>query len=522
VSASDAQVFGEDGSELRLLGWNVSTRYLAIAVDSLIGLMMLPFNVGHLGKSAYGLWALTASVTVYFSVLDLGFGGALIKFVAQYRALKQRDALNEILSTMFVVFSLIGTVAFIATCILVWQVDNIFNISPDQVSTGRHLLFTIGSYVAIRFCCNIYGTVVYGFQRYYLNNLWSIFISVVVALVNVYVLTHGHSLTTLVISTTTVRVLALGGFVWNAYRAYPGLVVRPRLFRKARLREVTSFSLYILILDWSAKLNYSADAMVIGATLTTSAVAIWTLGQRMAEVVQQLSYQLTTALFPLVVDSDAAQRHERLRLILTQCTRWSLALAVPLCIGLSIMARPVIEAWVGPSFEESVIVARLLLAVVLVKVGNGSAAMILRGAGGHKLQAYANAITGIVNIGMSLALVHSLGLVGVALGTLIPVGVSAAFVLFPAACRRVGMPVAQAVREGIWPALWPAVGLCASLWVGQFFEPTRLSALALDLIVAGLVYEALFLIGIPVHERRLYWAKLMEILRRRRRVAVAA
>ena len=33
---------------------------------------------------------LTASMTAYFSVLDLGYGGALVKFVAQYRAQARR------------------------------------------------------------------------------------------------------------------------------------------------------------------------------------------------------------------------------------------------------------------------------------------------------------------------------------------------------------------------------------------------------------------------------------------------
>ena len=33
---------------------NVSTRYLAIGVESILGLVVLPFNVAHLGASAYG------------------------------------------------------------------------------------------------------------------------------------------------------------------------------------------------------------------------------------------------------------------------------------------------------------------------------------------------------------------------------------------------------------------------------------------------------------------------------------
>ena len=69
---------------------NVSTRYLAYLVDAVLGLVMLPFNLAHLGMAAYGLWMLTTSFTTYFAMLDLGYGGALVRFVAQYRA--RRDA----------------------------------------------------------------------------------------------------------------------------------------------------------------------------------------------------------------------------------------------------------------------------------------------------------------------------------------------------------------------------------------------------------------------------------------------
>ena len=75
-----------DEGETLTVARNVSTRYLAIGVEAILGLVILPFNVAHLGTAAYGLWMLTASVTTYFSVLDLGYSGALVKFVAQYRA----------------------------------------------------------------------------------------------------------------------------------------------------------------------------------------------------------------------------------------------------------------------------------------------------------------------------------------------------------------------------------------------------------------------------------------------------
>ena len=97
--------FHSNDHSLRLVAWNVSSRYLAILVDTLIGLVMLPFNVSHLGPTAYGLWLLSASVTAHFSILDLGYGSSLIKFVAQYRAHRSVQAMNEVTSTLFFVFA---------------------------------------------------------------------------------------------------------------------------------------------------------------------------------------------------------------------------------------------------------------------------------------------------------------------------------------------------------------------------------------------------------------------------------
>ena len=50
------------------------------------------------------------------------------------------------------------------------------------------------------------------------------------------------------------------------------LSVRPSLFRITRRREVSGFSLYI---DWSNRLNFATDMIVIGAFMSPAAVALW-------------------------------------------------------------------------------------------------------------------------------------------------------------------------------------------------------------------------------------------------------
>ena len=103
AQAADATWTEADDRPFATLARNITTRYVAIAVELVIGLVMLPFNLHHLGQEAYGLWMLTASVTIHFSILDMGFGGALVNFIARYRAHRDTAALNEIASTTFTV-----------------------------------------------------------------------------------------------------------------------------------------------------------------------------------------------------------------------------------------------------------------------------------------------------------------------------------------------------------------------------------------------------------------------------------
>src|SRR6185369_10428562 len=138
--------------------------YLAIGIDMLIGVVMLPFNMSHLGQSTYGLWVLVASVTMYFSVLDLGYGVAQVKFASEYRARRDREGLNQIVSSLFLVFCIIGLMAFAVGSFLALNLERFFNITPAQAEIGRQVLLIISAYLALAFPASVFGGIVNGFQ----------------------------------------------------------------------------------------------------------------------------------------------------------------------------------------------------------------------------------------------------------------------------------------------------------------------------------------------------------------------
>jgi Na+-driven multidrug efflux pump len=168
----------------------------------------LPFNVTHLGPAAYGVWLLAASVTIHFSVLDLGFGGAFVRFVAQYRARRNPRGLNEIASTLLFVYAAVGCLAYLVVMLVAANLDALFRVTAEQASLGRWLLLIIGVQVALNFPFSVSGGVVNGFQRYNVNAGVAIGSSVAVAAVNVAILTAGYGLVPLVLATTSVRIAA--------------------------------------------------------------------------------------------------------------------------------------------------------------------------------------------------------------------------------------------------------------------------------------------------------------------------
>ncbi len=517
----DKTAWHDDGRQFGVLAQNMAGRYLAIGTDILIGLVLLPHNVAHLGKSEYGLWMLVASVTTYASLLELGYGGALTKYVARYRALRDPLALNQIVSTTLALYTGIGLVVYAVAVGVAFNLDHLFNISAAQAATGRTVLLILGAYVAATFAFRPFGTIPAGFQRTHWSSFVSVGTSAAVAVVNVAVLAAGYGLVPLVAAITIVRALGLFAYRAVAYYTFPALQVRFAHVRLDRLRELTGFSVYMLLLDVGWKMSFSSPPVIIGAILGSAAVASWTVAERLGQAALRMTNQMNDALFAVIVDSDA-RRAERLRTILVQGTRMSLASVIPVGGGMALLAHPVVMAFVGSEFSDAVAAVQALALMVIVRGGFATSLTMLKGAGGHRVATVGSLAQAAATVVLGALLVGPLGATGAALGLAVPVAAVHLALFLPAACRLAGVPVEAVLRQGVWPAVWPAGGAAAvffalrgafgsGLWPGLFY-----------LAAAVLVYLAGFALAIGPVDRRFYGSKLREVARWRRSVGVPA
>lgn len=487
---------------LLTLARNVLTRYILIIVNVLIGLILLPFNVRYLGEASYGLWMLTTTVAAYFMMLDLGYAGAIVKFVAEFRARKNVRALNEVLSTMAYVFSALGLLSLVLAAFAAVALPHVFNLAPEQVGVGRLILLMSALQVALYFHFSIYGGVVSGFERYSINNVVGTIFNIATAAVNVLVLWLGYGLVELVAATTAMRVAPLWFYRRNAFKVFPELRIRRSYIRRDRLRELSGFSIYLAVVDWSGRLTYTTDTFYVGIFLNTAAVGVYAVAQRLSEAVLSLTHQLHTVMMPAVVHRAVDAAPDRQQALMVRATRFQLAIAMCLAGGVAAVADVLIRTWFGGGLEGSVPVTQLLCLVAVLRAWTAMPGTVLQGTGHARYVAVASSWAAAANLILSIPFLLMWGLVGVALGTAVAAAIGAAIV-FPRACRVVELSLFDGFRRIVWPTAWPAVAVVAALVLTKQSVPGGFLPVLGHLGLGGLAYIGLFfLFGIDRDERR--------------------
>ncbi len=80
-----------------------------------------------------------------------------------------------------------------------------------------------------------------------------------------------------------------------------------------------------------------------------------------------------------------------------------------------------------------------------------------------------------------------------------------------------GLPLSRAVAQSILPAVWPALAVAGLLAFTRHISSGTLLAVALQAVLGGMVYLALFFtVAIGKRDRADYLAKVTQVTRRRR------
>ena len=467
---------------------NVASSWGGLGMNIAVGFFLYPFILHHLGDEASGLWTLIYSFTGYYGIFDFGIRSSLIRYVSKFRATGDKDELTRLINTSLFTYTCVGLFLLIPTTLGVFYVDRIFQIPPNFSYDARILFLMVGYATALGFPLGISGGILEGLQRFDLINWTNIITMLVRATLIIYVLQHGLGLLSVALITVSLPLISsavLSGFAHRLLAISYGW----KHVGWGTLQQVASYSSVTFMIIVAARLRFKTDAIIIGTFLSAAAITHFTIGARLVDYAAEVVSSMAQIFTPMSSHYHATGNYDQLRKIFVAGNRACALIMFPMTVAFVVMGKSVIEAWVGPRYLSSYVILLIVLIPSTFYEAQSTSNRILFGMSLHRSLAYVVLMEGIANVILSVALVRSLGIVGDALGTAIPLLCTSLFFLPRHMCRQLNIPIRKFLVDAyFYPVILCLPMIFALLLMQRSFYAHRYPQLILNLLVGLAVY----------------------------------
>ncbi|MBK1665724.1 teichoic acid transporter [Rhodospirillum rubrum] len=480
---------------------------VAFVVEVVSAFFLMPFLIHALGPERYGLWALIGTIIAQFSLLDFGLSATAQRYMAGALAQEDRARAGEIFSAAALLFLIAGGVALALSLILAAVAPLVMAPGPGRDEFALALAI-MGVMVGLSLPLN----VVRGTVMARMSFAWLSVIEIGRALLRVgavvLVIDQGRGLAALAAITLAITVLEAVALRLLLARVLPWLSVRLGAVRRATLIELFHFSKHVFVVKIGDMARYRMDNFIIAPVLGLSAVTHYSAASRLADTFISLIDRVFTLCGPVFSGYAALDDRENMREKFLLFTRFA-TLATACAAGGVLSAGWIfIPLWLGAEFIDSYHAMAALTIGLTALLIQAPTREVLSALYKHPFDAWTNLAEAVANLAISLLLVRDFGILGVALGTAIPMVVVKMGLLPVYACRRIGLGVAVYYR--LVAGALAVVALCHLPIVAVMLTiPHSFPALfTAALVCYGLLGVVLFRFALPREVRALLLASL--------------
>lgn len=480
---------------------NVSATWLSLLIHAIVGLFLSPFILHRLGDNAFSVWVLVFSLTGYYGLLDLGIRSSIIRYVAKFAATKDEEQLKRFLSTSLGFYVIVAFVVLAVTGFGFFHLQSLFKISPEITGAAQALFLIAGVSVALSFPLSVFAGVLEGLQRFSWVQLTQIGVTLLRGLLIVIALTHGGRLLATGAITVGMNVVSYLVFMYMALRVLP-LRLSIRAVEGHAFRKMLKYGAFAFVILLAEKLRFHSDTTLIGAFVSAAAITSYSIAARLVEYSTYAVRSMAQIFTPMSSQLHAAGDFVGLQRTFVAGNRACALIIFPLCVTLIVLGKTIIAVWVGRQYESSYLVLVLLIVPKSIYLAQSTSTRILLGMGRHRVLASVLLLEGGVNIVLSIFLLRRFGVVGVALGTAIPLACTSLFFLPRHLCRHLDMPLGRFLSRAYLFPLALCVPLAgALLFVRHALPAHNYGGLMLQMACGGFVYCGglawAFLIRVP-------------------------
>ena len=440
----------QEKSQLRV---GVILNYINIGLGNLIPIFYTPIMLQLLGQNEYGLYKLSSSVTSYMSLISLGIGSAVGRYLIKYRIEKSKEDEERILGLFMMIFQVIAFLALIIGTVLtfnlqVWYGDSL---TAEELFRMRILVFIMVCNTALGFAVSPFSSVVSAHERFTFQQCMNILSTCVAPVLNLVVLWLGYASIGMAMVSLAMQVVTQ--FCYWAF-------VRKKLHIRARLKNmpfdelkgILKFSFWVFVANVVGQLYNATDTVMIGAIpdLATAGTAVYSVGSTFNTIVFSATTGVSNVLSPrtnkMVFEGADIPELTGFAVRIGRIQAYIISLIVT---GFIAFGRPFIYFYAGAGYAEAYWVAVFMMVPNMIPLVQSVCLNIIVAQNRHQFRSIVYLAIAVANVFGTWILLHYMGVAGAALVTGVCLILGQGFVMNWYYWKKIHIDI---------PAFWKQVG----------------------------------------------------------------
>ena len=329
--------------------------YLVLGISNIVGLLYTPYMLRMMGKSEYGLYALVGSVIAYLTILDFGFGNAIIRYTAKFRAEGKLKEQYSMFGLFIILYSIIGVLSFIIGLGLYFNVENLFGetMTPDELDKAKIMMLLMVFNIAFTFPLSIFGSIISAYENFIFVKVIALSRIVLNTLIMILLLEMGYRAVGMVVLAT---ILNLATLILNYWYCKNKIKIKVSFkdMQLGLLKEVSIYSFYIFLNIIMNKVYWSTGQFVLGMYIGTAAVAVFAVAIQFQGMYMGFSTAISGVFLPKVTGMVAGNSTNReISDLFVRTGRIQYVVMAFILAGFILFGRQFIILWAGPDYEAA-------------------------------------------------------------------------------------------------------------------------------------------------------------------------
>ena len=395
-----------------------SSRVLRMVILALIGFFIMPFTLHKLGAEQYGIWAVAMTFIGYYSFLDLGLSGAVFTHMAYAFGREDHEEARNIYGAATRIFGGVGLILFAATIVLA---GGVFILHYSHSRELAVVLFIVGFSTAINFGMRVpFGTLNAG--QHFDITAWGLILSGLLRAIGTVIVLNAHyGVIALAWLSVFTAIPANAIILWTVHRKYPFL----KIFSWPRWNRLTSKKLFnfggpVLVGQIADRIRFQTDTLTVSFFVGLTAVTHYSIGSTLIIYYMDGIDAIVGVLMPVLSMQQSVSDHGGFQRSFFSGTRVALASSAFIAFGMIAWSRDFVSLWIGPAFTDVYPVIVILAIAVFLETSQATSVNALYASLHQKAYAALNISEALANLVLSILLARPYGMIGVAVGTLIP------------------------------------------------------------------------------------------------------